>query len=104
MNFNYIKDTHESSFYLDNWKSYITIQYGLHKISEKTFLVWKIKGTDKVFQIDLLIINEKHGHNYDDHFKLTLEKLREDLLLWKKENFPEDYMKKYWEIYKNLIL
>lgn len=101
--FNYIDKINEVSFYIEGWKSYITVQYRLHMISKKTYLMWKVKGTEKIFEIDLLIVNEKHGHNYEEHFKLTLTKLREDLVEWKNQNFPDAFMKKYWDIYKNLI-
>ena len=100
----FVDKVKESKFYLDGWKSYLTVQYGLSMISNKSFLVWQVKGTGKVFSVDLLTVNTHHDANYEEHFKLVLDKFRSDLIEWNKEGLTEPWFKKYWNDFKDLIL
>ena len=81
---------------IDGWNE-LNIEY---VILEPSYLVWKIKGTSKIFSIDYNFVMKKHS-KIEEHFELLLKALREDILDWKQEGFKEPWMKIYKdEIFK----
>lgn len=87
---------------IPGWKQ-LKIQYAIQKmISGKPHIIWNVIGTNHVFRIPLMVITEHHGGNYEDHFKLTLQKFREDYLDWYSKKFPEPWMRNYWD-FSNFI-
>jgi hypothetical protein len=80
---------------LQGWNIPLEITYGLIKASKQTYLIWQVKSTTHVFKIPLKIITTYHGGDYEMHFKQTLMKFREDLILWYNGNLPEYDMGKY---------
>ena len=103
IDFQLIHNKKEISFRLDGWRTYLTIEYGNYKISEQVYLVWKIKYTSHIFNIPLRYIFEQHKGNYKEHFQLVLTKFREDLIQWNELKLQEDWMKKYWNEFGELI-
>jgi len=99
---NYAVDIKEVNIILVGWYP-MTVRYGLYKISEKTYLLWNVKGTTNTFSIPLRIVIEKHAGNYKAHFELTLIKFREDLLRWIEEGLTEDWMLNYYNNFKDFI-
>jgi hypothetical protein len=87
---------------VNGWKP-LRILYSYERISTANFLFWKIENTDKIFKILDTDLYRYCGSNIANHFKDTLEKLREDYLIWEKLGFPEEWMKDYEKNYKNLI-
>ncbi len=87
---------------VNGWKP-LRILYSYERISTANFLFWKIENTDKIFKILDTDLYRYSGTNLVNHFKDTLEKLREDYLIWEKLGFPEEWMKDYEKNYKNLI-
>lgn len=76
------------------WKP-LLIEYGLLKISKQVYLLWNVNGTTHTFNIPLYIVLKHHSGNYAEHFKLTLEQLRLDLIEWKNKEIKEDWMIKH---------
>jgi hypothetical protein len=81
---------------VENWKP-LLIEYGLLKISKQVYLLWNVNGTNHTFNIPLSIVLKHHSGNYIEHFKLTLNQLRDDLIIWKNEIQKEDWMLYYLE-------
>jgi hypothetical protein len=79
------------------------IEYSIEWVSNVSYLCWKIKGTQHIFRIPTRIVYEHHGLDYASHFEHTLKIFREDYLEWEKEEFPEDWMKKYQKMFHILI-
>ncbi len=102
-NFDLATNVDQSSFYLDGWRSVIYIKYGYYQVSKEIYLLWNLYSTTHVFGVDLKTVTAHHGSNYDEHFKLTLKKFREDLLDWKKTGKPT-YMEGYWKEFGDLII
>ena len=89
---------------VEGWAPKLKINYSVDLYAGISYLCWKIQGTDQIFRIQAATVYENHGLNYLDHFSLTLSKFREDYLTWEKENFPEDWMKRYQRMFQYLIL
>jgi hypothetical protein len=89
---------------VEGWVGKLKINYSVDVYAGLSYLCWKIAGTDQVFRIQASIVYENHGLNYSEHFSLTLKKFREDYLDWEKQEFPEDWMKRYQTMFHNLII
>lgn len=87
---------------VEGWKP-LTVNYSLASKSGISWLYWKISGTDHVFQIQYQIVIQHHGGILKDHFELVLKTFREDYKGWEKQNFPEEWMKKYQDMFQELI-
>ena len=88
---------------VDGWKPKIIIEYSIEIISGVSYLCWKIKNTEHVFRILATTVFERHAINFSEHFILTLKTFLVDYREWEKENFPEEWMKRYNRIYNHLI-
>lgn len=97
------EDIKEIKLSVDGWLPLI-INYGLFKISEKIYLLWNVVGSEHTFGVSLQLVMQQHGEKYDEHFKLTLKKFKEDLLEWAKEGLPEDWMKNYYKQFSDLLI
>lgn len=97
------KNISDISFYLEGWRSFLTVQYGYYQVSMATYLLWNVRGTTHTFSIELREVIKHHGSNYVDHFKQTLTVFRDDLLSWMKTGKPE-YMEKYKHDFSYMIL
>lgn len=97
MNFNDVDEIKKCKLNLPGWSIPLEIEYGLAKISKQTYLIWKVKNTTHFFKIPLKIITTFHGGNYETHFKYTLMKFREDIILWYNGQLPDIDMSKYIE-------
>jgi hypothetical protein len=84
------------------WKP-LKIEYVIKVISSVSWVFWRIAETEHVFRIQYQIILTRHGNDLKDHFSLVLETFRNDYKTWEKENFPEEWMKKYQKMYHDLI-
>lgn len=84
------------------WKP-LKVEYVIKVISSVSWVFWRITGTEHVFRIQYQIILTRHGNDLKDHFSLVLETFREDYKNWEKEEFPEEWMKKYRDMYQSLI-
>jgi hypothetical protein len=84
------------------WKN-LCVEYTFRAYSGISWLLWKVSGTDHIFQIQHQIVLAKHGADVKDHFILALETFREDYLTWKEEQFSEPWMQKYQMMFSNLI-
>ena len=88
---------------IPGWKK-IKIFYGFSVSSGITILHWKIENTDHIFTVPHHILILQNEENLSDHFVKTLKVFRNDFLEWKKEGFPLDWMKKYENMFNDLIL
>jgi hypothetical protein len=85
------------------WEQNLTVLYSVDFYAGVSYLCWKIQGTEHLFRIPATIVYENHGLKYSDHFLLTLEVFREDYKQWESQSFPEDWMKRYQQIFHHLI-
>lgn len=93
----------EIKMIVPGWKSLI-IEYSTEIVDGISYLCWRIKGTEHVFRIQTAIVYQNHGINFEEHFRVTLIKFREDYIQWKNEDFTLDWMKRYERIFKNYII
>ena len=100
MNINDSDFKKKTSFFLAGWSGLIKIEYGFYRSD----LIWRVKNTNHIFQIDLRTIIEHHNYDYDAHFKLVLNKFREDFISWVNEGLNEKWMENYFHQFKNLII
>lgn len=84
------------------WKP-LKVEYAIKVISSVSWVYWRIAETDHTFRIQYQIVLMRHGNDLKDHFSLVLETFREDYKAWEKEGFPEEWMKKYRQMYHTLI-
>jgi|688.fasta_scaffold165048_3 hypothetical protein len=84
------------------WEN-LCVEYVYRAYSGISWLLWKVSGTDHVFQIQHQTILTHHGVDIKEHFSLTLETFRKDYLDWKAEEFPEEWMKKYQKMFEKMI-
>lgn len=89
---------------VEGWVDKLKINYSIEIHAGVSYLCWKIQGTEQIFRIQAALVYENHGLDYSDHFILTLSTFREDYLSWKKENFPEEWMKRYYTMFRHLIM
>lgn len=84
---NIIPNTKRKSILVVNgYQAQLTIIFGYQKISNETFLLWKVDGTDKTFGIEIGYVTRDYGSNYDNYFIELLEQFRDDFLNWKKQD------------------
>jgi hypothetical protein len=88
---------------VSGWNN-VCIEYTFRVYSGISWLLWRIAGTEHVFQIQHHILLTQHGTEINEHFILVLNTFREDYLKWKSEDFPEEWMKRYQSMFKNLIM
>jgi hypothetical protein len=88
---------------VEGWEPNLKILYSVEFHAGVSYLCWKIQNTEQIFRILTTTVYEKHGLNFSDHFSVTLKTFREDYLEWMKEEFPEEWMKRYYRIFNNLI-
>jgi hypothetical protein len=88
---------------INGWYNPLLIEHGLTKISEQVYLNWRVIGTEHIFRVPLKVVTSKHGSKYEDHFKITLIKFKEDLIQWYNEGLPEDWMREYFRQFRALI-
>jgi hypothetical protein len=87
---------------IEGW-NHVTIEYGLKAYSGISLLYWKVSGTEHIFQIQYQIVLQQHGGQLKEHFELVLKVFREDYKKWESQNFPEEWMKKYQQMFQELI-
>lgn len=88
---------------IDGWKP-LKIKYGFFKISEQVYVIWQVLNTSHTFGVPINFMYSHHNGVFKDHFMETLKKFREDLLEWRSEGLPEEWMKKYnYEFYGLLL-
>lgn len=89
---------------IEGWKP-LTVQFGYNiNTPRHTFLVWRVVGTEHFFTIPLKDVTSRHRSKYEEHFEMTLIKLREDILEWRTEGLPEDWMVNYNNQYSKYLL
>jgi hypothetical protein len=93
-----------ASVSVEGWINPLAILYSTEILNGVSYLCWKIKDTEHVFKIQNRIVFENHGLDFSEHFILTLKVFLKDYKVWEKEGFPEDWMKKYNQMYRKLIL
>ncbi len=81
----------------------MSVAYSVDIQNGVSFLSWKVLNTEQIFKVQTAVVYQNHGLEYAEHFKLTLKKFREDFLGWKKEGFPEPWMKRYCDMFSSLI-
>lgn len=99
----YCEEIRNISVYPDGWYGPLNIIYGFMKSSGDNILLWNVEGTSHLFRTPLKYVTSQHGPRYEEHFKLTLETFREDILSWEKLGLPEDWMKNYYKEFNLLI-
>ncbi len=82
----------------------ITIEYGIGDFKGISSYYWRIKGTLHTFTIPILRMDFISKGNYKDHFSKILTSFREEYIEWYKSGLEADWMKEYYEEYKNTIL
>jgi hypothetical protein len=87
---------------IPGWEK-ICVEYTYRAYSGISWLLWKVSGTDHIFQIQHQMILTRHGADIKEHFTLALEVFREDYLSWGEEGFPETWMQKYKTMFNSLI-
>lgn len=87
---------------VEGWKK-LEVLHSTEIHNGVSYLCWRVKDTDHIFRILTSTVYEKHGLEFSEHFSLTLKVFREDFLEWEKENFPEDWMKRYQRMFSHLI-
>ena len=80
---------------IDGWIT-VNIKYGFYRHNNENYLLWQVIGTSHTFRCSLKIITTNHGHDYKEHFRLTLLNLKKDLKEWYQLGLPEDWMKNYY--------
>lgn len=86
----------------------LVINYGLYSLDKNnSLLIWNVQGTKHNFNIDLRVVIQNHNYDYDSHFILTLQKLRQDIIDWLKQEEDKkdasDWQFKYYNDFKNMI-
>ena len=99
----HIEFTKQTELKLSGWEK-IKVVYTFHTYSGVSWLLWKVLGTDHVFQIPYSDVIMNHGTELEEHFSLTLKVFREDFLEWRSLDFSEPWMKKYRDMFEKLIL
>lgn len=89
---------------IDGWKNPLTVNYCFEVISGITWLFWKVEERDHVFKILYQTVVQRHFGNLEEHFSLVLKTFRNDYKEWQKEDFSQDWMKKYKKLFSDLIL
>lgn len=106
--------------YVDGFKNPLEVEYAFYFLAiNYPFLVWRVIDTQHIFSIDLKIVIKNHNEKYEEHFKLVLSKLRNDIIDWIKElrlkyniRYPDevfdlidkdDWRLKYYLIFKNYL-
>ena len=101
-----IKDAYNTkkiNIEVPGWKPLVAI-YGLYRVSEQIYILWNIEGTDHTFAVPIEFVYKKNAGEISVHIMETLKVFREDLLSWRKENLPEEWMRKYnYEFYGLLV-
>ena len=88
---------------IPGWEKLI-IEYGFRAYSGISWLIWRVSGTEHLFQIQHQVVITRHGVDLLDHFILTLQTFREDYKEWERDGFSEEWMKKYHQQFNKLIL
>jgi hypothetical protein len=81
----------------------ITIEYTTKVFSGISWLYWKVSGTSHVFKIQNQLVIMNHKGDLKEHFELVLKTFRQDYKDWEQTNFSEDWMKKYQQMFHQLI-
>jgi hypothetical protein len=89
---------------VEGWKPNLTILYSVDIHAGVSYLCWKIQNTEQIFRILATTVYEKHGLNFSEHFGLTLKTFREDYKEWETQSFTEEWMKRYYRIFHQLII
>lgn len=92
----------EAKVHPKGWQP-LDIEYGTIVHGGVSFLCWKIKNTEHVFRIHTKIVLENHGTAFSEHFSRTLEVFLEDFREWEAQGFPEEWMKRYRDMYQHLM-
>lgn len=88
---------------VDGWVNPLEISYGIYSFGISSYILWKIKGAEHTFKVPSKIVYQHHNDKVEEHFKLTLEKFREDYIDWAKNGFTEDWQKRYYNIFNKFI-
>ena len=86
----------------EGWKV-ITIEYGYQKFSTLTYVFWRVKGTNHTIKITLRELNDLSKGDYGKHFQEILEIFRADFIDWVGNGLSADWMREYYEEYKEHI-
>ena len=104
LDFNLAEQVKQEIISVPGWNNPLSIRFGLYHWCNELYLIWQIIGVEHIFRIPLKIVNAQHSSNYAEHFILTLNKFREDLLEWKNLGFTEEWMLNYYNQFKSLIV
>lgn len=91
-------------FFLPGWKSPVIVDYTIVKMYNRVYMVWYVNKVQFPFKIEYKKLLQEDGSNYINHFSKVLTLLRNDLINWYNEGLPEDFMKEYYNLFKEHIL
>lgn len=81
----------------------LDIEYSYNFTAGVEMLMWQVVGTEHVFKIDALLIDEIHGENFKEHFVKALETLAKHYNNWQEFGYPEEWKAKYKKIFGERI-